>query len=524
MQRFALLLVSHTNVGKTATARTLLGRDVGEVRDAAHVTQSAQAHELISTAEGDRLDLWDTPGFGDSVRLERRLRHLGDPIGWFLTEVWDRFRDRAFWSTQKALRAVVDEADVVLFLVDASGVPEPGGPFEAELRLLARLGKPVLMLLNQLGVPRGPQADAEEVRLWQQRAAAAAPGCVRTVLAFDAFARCWVQEAVLMRAIAAVLPAGQRAAFDRVQAAWMGRHRAVHAACMSLLARHVVEAALDSEPVQPPELRDRLKQGLDSVLGRASTAGAAGDAAGPELDAAERLAHGALVRRQQARLRSATDAMIRLHGLDGSATEAVMRRMAAGFDLQRPLSEGRAAVVGGTLATTVAGAVAGLKVDLASGGFTLGAGLLAGALLGAAGGAGLARRWNQLRGRQQAQITWAEQALELALQDGLLHYLAVAHYGRGRGEWRDAEHPPIWPPLVRDCLDRRRVAWLTWTTQWRAAQEGRSPEASTRQSLVDGLQPLVEAVGMDLLGRLYPGALDGDPGHGSRGPKPEGRA
>jgi ribosome biogenesis GTPase A len=34
----SLSLVSHTNVGKTTLARTLLGRDVGEVRDAPHVT------------------------------------------------------------------------------------------------------------------------------------------------------------------------------------------------------------------------------------------------------------------------------------------------------------------------------------------------------------------------------------------------------------------------------------------------------------------------------------------------------
>jgi hypothetical protein len=30
----ALSLISHTNAGKTTLARTLLGRDVGEVRDA----------------------------------------------------------------------------------------------------------------------------------------------------------------------------------------------------------------------------------------------------------------------------------------------------------------------------------------------------------------------------------------------------------------------------------------------------------------------------------------------------------
>ncbi|MEO7007994.1 MAG: GTPase, partial [Caldimonas sp.] len=35
----SLSLVSHTNVGKTTLARTLLGRDVGQVRDVPHVTE-----------------------------------------------------------------------------------------------------------------------------------------------------------------------------------------------------------------------------------------------------------------------------------------------------------------------------------------------------------------------------------------------------------------------------------------------------------------------------------------------------
>ena len=39
-----LSLVSHTNVGKTTLARTLLGRDIGEVRDEAHVTQLVERH------------------------------------------------------------------------------------------------------------------------------------------------------------------------------------------------------------------------------------------------------------------------------------------------------------------------------------------------------------------------------------------------------------------------------------------------------------------------------------------------
>ena len=77
MTTIALSLISHTNAGKTTLARTLLGRDVGEVRDAPNVTTEAAAYPLITTDEGDTLVLWDTPGFGDSARLARRLSHRG---------------------------------------------------------------------------------------------------------------------------------------------------------------------------------------------------------------------------------------------------------------------------------------------------------------------------------------------------------------------------------------------------------------------------------------------------------------
>jgi predicted GTPase len=123
----ALSLISHTNAGKTTLARTLLGRDVGVVRDGQHVTQEATPYPLMETPEGDALILWDTPGFGDSARLARRLRQQGNPVGWFLSQVWDRFRDRAFFLSQEAVRNVRDQADVVLYLVNASEAPEDVG-------------------------------------------------------------------------------------------------------------------------------------------------------------------------------------------------------------------------------------------------------------------------------------------------------------------------------------------------------------------------------------------------------------
>ncbi|MQM29266.1 MAG: GTP-binding protein, partial [Candidatus Accumulibacter phosphatis] len=145
--RISLSLISHTNAGKTTLARTLLGYDVGEVRDAAHVTVDVSAYSLISTPEGDELTLWDTPGFGDSARLAKRLRQQGNPIGWFVGQVWDRFRDRSMWFTQQAVSNVRDQADVVLYLVNASEEPADAGYLEPELAVLEWIGKPVIVLL-----------------------------------------------------------------------------------------------------------------------------------------------------------------------------------------------------------------------------------------------------------------------------------------------------------------------------------------------------------------------------------------
>ena len=66
---------------------------------------------LWSGPDGELLQLWDTPGFGDSVRLFKRLRLAGNPLGWFLREVVDRYRERPFWLSQQAMRTAREAAD-----------------------------------------------------------------------------------------------------------------------------------------------------------------------------------------------------------------------------------------------------------------------------------------------------------------------------------------------------------------------------------------------------------------------------
>jgi GTPase SAR1 family protein len=268
----AISLVSHTNIGKTTLARTLLGRDVGRVQDAPHVTEFADAHVMVETPQHERLTLWDTPGFGDSVRLAKRMRQSGNPLGWFLSEVWDRWRDRAFWASQQALRNVRDEADVVLYLVSAAESPEAAGYVAPEMELLAWTGLPVIVLLNQLGAPGDPVQEAADVERWRTRLAGEAP--VRAVLPLDAFSRCWVQELTLLHAIEAALPTARQPLMARLRSTWLAGRQATFTAAMRTLATGLAQVAADREPMpEADSLRATLRQ-VGSALGwrRDSTA------------------------------------------------------------------------------------------------------------------------------------------------------------------------------------------------------------------------------------------------------------
>ena len=477
-----LSLVSHTNAGKTTLARTLLGHDVGEVRDEPHVTAMAEPHVMIEDADGDVLRLWDTPGFGDSVRLARRLKQQGNPIGWFLTEVWDRWRDRPLWSSQQAVRNVRETADVVLYLVNASEDPQDAGYVAPEMQILEWIGKPVLVLLNQIGEPRESAEEAAEHARW--RTVVGRYGFVRGVLTLDAFARCWVQEVALLRAVGAVLPESKRAACSRLERAWQARRMGAFETSMVVLAEQLARTACDRQRLEDDGLGATLRE-----VGKAI--GLRGDGqSGPKGRAME-----ALAERLDAETRRSTDQLIEIHGLGGRAAAEVLARLAGDFAVEERVSEGKAAVVGGI----VSGALSGLAADLASGGLTFGAGLLTGSLLGALGAAGLAKGYNVLRGADETAMRWSDAFLDGLFHLALLRYLAVAHYGRGRGDWKQSEYPPFWKDEVAGVVESHRDALAAiWSER-----AGRCDPAQIAAALGAELR----AATLTLFECLYPGAL-----------------
>lgn len=477
----SLSLVSHTNVGKTTLARTLLSQSVGEVRDEPHVTDTNDRFELAQTPQGDQLVLWDTPGFGDSARLARRLVQSDRPIGWFVSQVWDRFADRALWSSQQAVHNVREEADVVLYLVNAAENPEDAGYVEPEMKILAWIGKPIIVLLNQMGPPAGHQAEEAEIDRW--RSYLTRFGNVHQVLALDAFARCWVQEGALLQAVEPLLLQAKKAAFGRLNRLWQNQRRQTFDRSMHILATRLAATALDRERIPNSSLKDQLRE-VGKVLGVSRS---------PQDDAKQQ-AMAKLADRLNTAIRQSTDELIEANGLVGHATDEVLSRMADHYDVTENLNEGHAAVVGGL----VTGALAGLKADLLAGGLTLGGGMIAGGVLGALGGAGLARGYNMVRGIDAITVTWTDAVMNRLIQSALLTYLAVAHYGRGRGEWAQSEHPAHWEKTVTDVLAQQHDQF---TQFWRKRQNY-GPDA-----LASALQTELTLAMERILIRLYPNAL-----------------
>jgi hypothetical protein len=478
--RIQFALISHTNNGKTTLARTLIGADVGEVRDAAHVTVFAESHTLLSTGQGDSLQLWDTPGFGDSVRLLRRLAQAGNPIGWFLREVYDRYRDRTFWLSQNALRAARDEADVVLYLVNSAEHPRDAGYLPAEMKILEWLGKPVVVLLNQMGPPRPAPEELAEQASWKQHLAQYP--IVREVLALDAFARCWVHERVFYEAVGQLVEPASQAGYARLFAAWEANNAERFRRAMDITAAQLLAAARDSEAIEPAQKEGLLRSAMNAIGLRKGA------------ETAQEKAMAAMLERLNSQIGAATGRLLALHRIDPGEAARINARVRQNFAIRAPLDKARAGLVG----AVISGAATGLSADLMAGGLTLGGGALVGGVLGALGFAGAAWGFNATTDREHPTVQFADDFLRTLLVAAILRYLAVAHFGRGRGNFIEGEAPAFWQAEVERALELHGDALAE------AWQEARNdPDSDQARAR---LAHLVTGIASHTLEQLYPGS------------------
>ncbi len=472
-----LSLISHTNAGKTTLLRTLLREDVGEIADRAHVTVESKRYPMIETEdESAVLELWDTPGFGANLaKLAKRLRQQKNPIGWMMHQVWDRHRDASLFYSQEALRNVQDRADIVLYVVDMSQKPEQVGYVDAEMEVLALMGKPVIAVLNQTGSPEPAAARRREQAI---RELLGKYEVAKEVLTLDAFTRCWVQEHRLLDLVDDLVEKPKRKIARRLEETWTRQQLAVFGESVDLLTRLFAESVTDSEAFLHSNFIGRFKQMLDR------------EARHDEFDRLQT----AMYERLRKRTEETVNQLITAHGIDGTTA----REFAAAARDQFSATGGKvdemlASLGGGALS----GLVGGVLLDLASHGISFGSGAAIGAILGGATSYALAKGYNLTQGDSQT-VRWTESHFQDQVKFSLLLYLAVAHFGRGRGRWQDSPHDPEhWAEVVVRVTERHQKAISEF---WK---RGKNDDATT---LTRNRRKWVEDLLQDLLIELYPDA------------------
>ena len=152
----------------------------------------------------------------------------------------------------------------------------------------------------------------------------------------------------------------------------------------------------------------------------------------------------------------------------------------------------------------ITGALTGLKADVAAGGLTFGAGMLVGGVIGGLAGVGVARGFNRLAGSEQPEVRWSADFLGGLVRSSVLRYLAVAHFGRGRGRYVEGEAPAFWRSEVDRSFAPHRAKF---DALWKEAMQPMDRGGKTFAELIRDLQRAVTQVCVQALTQLYPNSV-----------------
>jgi hypothetical protein len=249
-----------------------------------------------------------------------------------------------------------------------------------------------------------------------------------------------------------------------------------------LTAEQIATAVRDSQPVDG-ETKGFLHSALKAV------------GLGKDERRRQEAAMAALAERLSLEIGKTTARLLTLHKLDPGEASRINARVRDNFAIRAPVDKAQA----GLLGAVVSGAATGLSADLMAGGLTMGGGAILGAIVGALTMAGAAWGFNVRTERDQPTVQFADAFLQTLLVGGLLRYLAVAHFGRGRGNFVEGEAPPFWQAEVESVVTSQAGDLGALWSGVRAA-----PDSAAAVKLV---KDLVTRLADATLARLYPAVM-----------------
>jgi len=481
-----IMLVSHTNAGKTTLMRTLLGQDVGEVRDAPDVTRSVSSYALATIADHGALYLWDTPGFGDSFRVAKRLDMKYSWARWMVCECWDRYLNPRLWRSQRVAIDIKQRADVIVYLVNTLERPVDAVYVPPELRVLGWIDKPVLVILNQSRSNTHAERVNDSLKEWLD--VLSLYPIVHSTIDLDSFTRCWIQEIALYDEIGKILDDAHRTRYDKLAQAIKSQHHQRLEASVEILATYLLDIATDNEELATGWF-EKLKDLWGSMRKRIPWSHS------EELQPHE-LAMKTLAQRYMDSTKLVTERLIVTNRLTGATTGEIVEAASKKFSITAPLDAATTSLTVGV----ISGFATGLGADLIAGGLTLGTGALVGAMLGLVGSAALAKGYNLYTSNGKKVIGWSETSFNDALENALLLYLAIAHFGRGQGDWYRKVDSEYWKNAVNNAMNNNSDEIKKF---WKHARE-ESHACDTQIEITALLKRLLT----ELLEIRYPGKIE----------------
>lgn len=468
-----LSLTSHTNVGKTTLARTLLRNAVGIVADQPDTTQVSTRYPMLEHGN-TVLRLWDSPGFTDTEALLEESQVVGGILD-FLLKSWDQIKHKLLHLNQQTLRTVRDEADVVLYLVNATQRPGAATYLDREMKILRWFGKPVLVLLNKIGVTSA-EDQKKVVKLWREHFDNGFTDVVKDVVHMDAHFSCWKHEEQLLERLKLLLPDSKKAAFEGLKTKWGELSHDVFENSMDALGECLANGACDCEDRKPISLLSARTHFVKELKEHAD-------------DAKKRLSA-----KWQNHSLTAFKRLIDLHRLQGDELAAsapdsikVLQELPNGFRVALTT------IAGGALTAACWGVIA----DWAAGGSTLGGGTLAGLLTGGAASYVLAK-YALFRG-SDGRLHWLPEHFHEQCERALSLYLAVSHFGFGRGEWKHDKPPEFWSDSVKSIVASN-------AKKLRKFSHSCSRKDTDLDERKKEMQRIMRELGAALMEKLYPKA------------------
>ena len=365
-------------------------------------------------------------------------------------------------SVDNPLQMALDDSDVMLLVVRDADDLESARP------LFPSPAKPVLLLIN----PPATAASEREAAIALCSSKVRALGLQVEALSFDRFARCWVQDAIFLHALARCVPGPKRETFARLTDAWLKRNDALFSESMQLIATQLVDAAREVEEVK--SALPYFKR-LTSLADRQADAQARQHATAA---VAERLRQSA----QKSHLQ-----LLRLHGIDDAKSVLLAQPQKANFDFQAPINATEAGLAG-----AATGAASGASIDLVTGGLTLGMATALGALIG--GGAAFAgAAWkNRATPTGTTLVQLNDEMLQATAAAALLRYLAMVDLAPSANATECGESAALWESKLVMAVDAKKESFIRYWADARAQQSASEATSALGGELQKIMRPVLD--------------------------------